>query len=115
MREGRGVSEPPFRLVGRHRPEEDNDTPLSVRIAFAVPKRHLPRAVDRNRVRRVMREAWRLDRAPWIEQLAAQGVRCDWLLVFQGSRPIPFDQARRKMAALFQRWMNSTAPSPPRP
>lgn len=33
------------------------------RLGFSVPKRLLPRAVDRNALKRVAREAWRL--APW--------------------------------------------------
>lgn len=37
--------------------------PSEPRLGFAVPKRHLPRAVDRNAVKRVAREAWRL--ASW--------------------------------------------------
>jgi RNase P protein component len=37
--------------------------PAPSRLGFAVPKRHLPRAVDRNALKRVGREAWRL--AAW--------------------------------------------------
>lgn len=33
------------------------------RVALVVPKRHLRRAVDRNRARRVIREAFRLNQA----------------------------------------------------
>jgi len=41
------------------------------RLGFSVPKRQLSRAVDRNALKRVAREAWRL--APWPPALPAQG------------------------------------------
>lgn len=40
------------------------------RLAVAVPKRQLKRAVDRNALKRVAREAWRL--APWGERARPQ-------------------------------------------
>jgi ribonuclease P protein component len=104
MAEGRGMTETPFRLIGILRPMTEPSP--CVRIAFAVPKRHLPRAVDRNRARRLMREGWRRDKSPWIERIATNGVRCDWLLVFQSTRILPLDATRHKMARLFQRWLN---------
>lgn len=42
------------------------------RLAVSVPKRQLKRAVDRNALKRVAREAWRL--APWGEAVRPQTV-----------------------------------------
>ena len=39
------------------------DADASARSAFVVPKKRFPRAVDRNRVKRLMRETYRLQKA----------------------------------------------------
>ncbi len=41
---------------------EENDSP-TVKVAFGVPKRNFRNAVDRNRVKRLMREAYRQNKA----------------------------------------------------
>lgn len=47
-------------------PRTDADS-AAVRIAFSVPKKRFPHAVDRNRVKRCMRESWRLQKHALIE------------------------------------------------
>lgn len=57
------------------------------RVAFAVPKRRFKKAVDRNRVKRQFREAWRHAKAPFAVEMAARlgsGTRLDLVLLFTG-------------------------------
>ena len=42
----------------------ENGLPF-VRLAQVVPKRLAPRAVDRNRIRRTVREVFRIEQARW--------------------------------------------------
>ena len=44
---------------------------VPAQVAFSVSKRRFKRAVDRNRVKRMMREAYRLNKAAFYEQLQA--------------------------------------------
>ncbi len=43
-----------------------------LQVVFAVPKRKFRKAVDRNLIRRRMREAWRLNRKPLLDQLNSE-------------------------------------------
>ena len=53
--EGKSLTEFPLKLIFLH---QNNDE--IVRAAFAVPKRNFKSAVSRNRIKRQMREAYRL-------------------------------------------------------
>lgn len=109
---GQAVNEAPFRLVGKLM---DTRTQATARIAFAVPKRNLPRAVDRNRQKRLMREAFRLNKHTWIERLRERGVRCAWLLIFQGKAPISQIETSRATIRLIDRWLKEHLPAKAQP
>lgn len=98
---GKVVKVHPFRLVGLLMPL---DTIAPAQVAFAIPKRHVKLAVDRNRQRRLMREAYRLNKQTWYEQLTAKNSQCAWLLIFQGSSPLPWEETREKITRIFDRW-----------
>lgn len=95
------VKQHPYRLVGLLMPL---DTTVPAQVAFSVPKRHVKLAVDRNRVKRHMREAYRLHKHRWYASLQAAGVQCAWLLIFQGHAPTPWPRASEKIIAAFERW-----------
>ncbi len=50
---------------------EREDAP--VRVMFAVPKRHFRHAVDRNRMKRLMRESYRKQKSALIEYAESNG------------------------------------------
>ncbi len=101
-RTGRAVNVHPFRLIGMITPL---DTPAPAQVAFAVPKRHLKRAHDRNRMKRLMREVYRRGKAPWHEAMRTTGGQCAWLLVFQAHAPVQEHEVRNKVHAAFDRWI----------
>ncbi len=67
-RASRSVADAGLRVVWTASPE-----PLErgVQVLVAAPKKHFRRAVVRNRIKRLLREAWRLERGPlpaqWLE------------------------------------------------
>jgi len=99
---GKAVNEAPIRLIGKVMPL---DHPVPAQIAFAVPKRYLPHAVDRNLAKRRMREAYRLNKDRWQAALRDAGVQCAWLVVFQGKAPLPFSITQRKISRCIDRWI----------
>lgn len=103
---GKTVKLFPFRLSGLVMPLE---TSAAAQVAFAVPKRHVKLAVDRNRVRRHMREAYRLHKHRWYGPLAEAGIQCAWLLTFQGSGPLAWKESEGKISRIFDRWTQEHA------
>ncbi|HRH36821.1 MAG TPA: ribonuclease P protein component [Flavobacteriales bacterium] len=102
MRTGKSIHETPFRLVGKIMALP---TASPSQIAFAVPKRNVPLAVNRNRMKRLMREAFRTNKHRWNERLTQAGVQCAWLVVFQGKTPVTPAETRLKITRSLDRWM----------
>ena len=68
----------PLRVVFMPAPELE--VPLSLMVS--VSKRHFQRAVKRNRVKRLMREAWRLHKQPLAHLLAARQKHLAVVLIY---------------------------------
>ena len=65
----RSVAAFPLRAVFMQRPRGAHDEPLQMLIS--VPKKFFHHAVDRNRVKRQVREAWRLHKSLLAEALSS--------------------------------------------
>lgn len=63
LREGRSSYSRNFRVQFTGRQGNEGE---AGRLALIVSKRNAPRAVDRSRVRRLVREAWRYNQATWL-------------------------------------------------
>lgn len=55
-----------------------------IQLAISVPKRRVRLAVDRNRIKRQVREAFRTSKAPVYDELRAQNAQLGLLLIFVG-------------------------------
>ena len=99
---GKAVNESPFRLVGKFM---ELPTASPAQVVIAVPRRHMKHAVDRNRMKRLMREAYRLNKARYLEQLTAEGRQCAWMFIFQGKAPIGLAETQLKITRCLDRWM----------
>lgn len=64
--EGKRISVPPFRLHYRIQPAKENLStsllPLQIKMGVGVSVKHFKKAVDRNRVKRLVRETYRLQK-----------------------------------------------------
>lgn len=82
---GKSLYASPFRLVFREM-EGKGQPPL--KVLMAVPKRNLRHAVSRNRMKRLMREAYRLNKQKLEERYCGMGKTCLLAIVFLGKEVI---------------------------
>ncbi|MFT3884265.1 MAG: ribonuclease P protein component [Flavobacteriales bacterium] len=102
VKEGRSVHEAPIRLTGLVMPLE----PIAqAQVAFAIPKRHVRLATQRNRIRRQMREVYRLNKERWYATLREADKQCAWLFVYQSGRPLPWKAMQEKITRSVDRWI----------
>lgn len=97
FREGFAFSSGPVRTVARLYTDESP----RLQAGFTVGSRHFSRAVDRNRIKRLLKEAWRLQRAP-LEEAVSMGTRSlDVFLIFSGRElPMYSDLSKRVKKAI---------------
>lgn len=77
-----------------------NDHFTGTKAAFSVSKRKFKRAVDRNRIKRLMREAWRLNCTQTEILLKEQNIALTLIFVYIFNEPIDFISVQDKVRKL---------------
>lgn len=109
---GQSVSVFPLRLVYRKSEEEHPE----IKFGVSVSKRYFRNAVDRNYVKRLLREAYRHQKA-----LIRDATAYDFMLIFQSRSTIPYRELEQKTADLFRKFRSKTldaqvsSPAPSKP
>lgn len=75
----------------------------SYEVLFSVPKKKCPSAVQRNRIKRLMREAWRLHASPLREQCGKQACVLYTGIYYQSSEELPFAAVEAKIKYIIRR------------
>lgn len=93
------LSSYPIRIL--FRPAAVRRGPHPVQVTFVVPKKRFKRAVDRNLLKRRMREAYRLNKPTWAGTQVQQQI--GMLVMYTGREALPFSVIERKLAKLLGR------------
>lgn len=88
----------PYRAMW-HIVEREKTTP-NVRILFSVSKRKFKLAVDRNRVKRQMREIYRTNKSTLLDTLEENDSHLEIAVQYIHNKPLPFHELEKKMGTL---------------
>ena len=92
FKEGKSLSVFPFKvfyLLGRPAPAAPRvpahgPSHASLQAGFGAGSRHFKKAVDRNRIKRLSREAYRVQKQPLIDLLAEKGLSMALFFIYTG-------------------------------
>jgi len=98
--EGKSFNVYPLRVVVLNTAQEVGSP---VRLAVAVPKRKFKKAVDRNLIKRRIREAFRLNSGEFVSGLALQGRSVHIMIIFTGNESATFHLIQSKIILILQR------------
>ena len=91
---GEGVSVYPFRAIFLF--QRDESRPVTVRLLVSVSKKRFHHAFKRNRVKRLIREAWRKNKAPLYEICQRDNISADVALVYTATVIHSYDELMAK-------------------
>ncbi|HOS48302.1 MAG TPA: ribonuclease P protein component, partial [Bacteroidia bacterium] len=98
----------PFRMVFTTIPYYEEHP---VRVGVSAPKRKMKKAVDRNRMKRLMREAFRLNKQPILDYCRQHQVGLAILFISQCNTLVSFRKTEDKIIILLRRLTTENAPT----
>ncbi|WP_425549950.1 ribonuclease P protein component [Compostibacter hankyongensis] len=101
FREGKAFSVFPYRVV--YHITVLSDTAAPAQVCFSVPKKYHRRAVDRNRIKRLTREAYRLRKNGLYAVLQERKVQLAFCLVYTDKKIHPFSFLSAKISVILKR------------
>lgn len=88
---GKAFSIMPLRVLFLIVPKLETE-PSPVRIGFSIPKKRIRKAVGRNRIRRLLKESWRLQKLK-IYPLIPENRQLHLFFIYTGKEKFNFEQA----------------------
>jgi ribonuclease P protein component len=101
--QGRSVFIPPFKIFYTFFSLSDQQPRYPARVAFSVPARYFRKATQRNRIKRLMREAYRLEKYRLYDYLLRQHKCLHWMMIYQGREMPKFEDVQQKMRLIIER------------
>ena len=98
--DGNSINNFPFKLLWIKVIPENN---IPVKVGFAVSSRRIKSAVKRNRMKRLMRESYRLNKSGFIECCMQKQIGLVLVVMYNGNDLISYSETKEKIILLLQR------------
>ncbi len=89
----------PFRVVWL---DAGREQPFPVRLAVSVPRKRIRKAVDRNRIKRLIRETYRLNKDYLYQNLQRQNRSIELMVIYVAGQEYDFRYINNKMKELLK-------------
>lgn len=98
--DGNSLFNYPFKILWL---ENNIDSPVVARMAVSVPARKVKKAADRNRIKRLVREGWRINKKNLYESEAFQNRSIDIILVYVSDRVYDYELINKSVIELIDK------------
>lgn len=103
FKQGQSFAHYPLRLVWLVMEERQSDFPAQ--FALTVPKKKFKKAVQRNRIRRLVREAYRLNKHRLYQTLPVSERQVALLVIYTGQEVMTFAEIEAAMQQMLRRFV----------
>ncbi len=103
-KEGKSFLVHPFKVITLEVPTAiGTEIKYPAQVMMTAPKKRFPRAVDRNRIKRLMREAYRKNKHTLYTALTEQNKKLAIMLIYVGAELPEYKLAEDKIILILQR------------
>ncbi|MEO1514420.1 MAG: ribonuclease P protein component [Bacteroidota bacterium] len=107
FREGSSVTAYPIRLIWVQT-QLPTDT-VKIQFTQTIPRRSFRRAAHRNRIRRKLREAYRLHKHILYDFLEERGEQYAFIFIYTAKEPLPYKRLAGATRKLMRKWQDKVA------
>ncbi len=98
---GKGFYHYPFRILWT---ESSIDDSHPVRIAVSVPRKRIRKAVDRNRIKRLIRESYRLNKNIIRQSLLKHNMKIDMMVIYISNDILDYNTINANFREMLRRF-----------